>query len=485
MDTGRRIAALVARGGGKTTGARARIVLRMLRTPKAPCLFMATTRGAAEELFWNPLKDICDELGIAAKFNETKLKCTFLKNNSTVRLVGMDDAREVDKLRGQPFIEVGIDEGASHKSMLLENVLFRILGPRMGDFEGSTIFIIGTPSHVLAGPFYESTRSGSEVHRDWEDRDLPEFEGWDKWSFHHWNLSDGAPYVPAMRRLWDEALREKRANGWGDDHPVWRREYLGQWAADDTANVFRYRPHLDGALWNQWDPEKVEGFAKLPHTAQWRYVYGMDMGHSDPFALQVFAWDPHDLSKTLYHVYEFNRPAMYARTIAELLLGPERDFSNPTGVMGRTGWPDGAVADIAGLGGAVLDELANVYGVRILKAEKRDKHDSIELFNGDLLDGRLKIMKGSELETQLLNLQWDVDDYGKLKEHKGMRNDCTDAAIYARREAAHLLSQELPKPKPLIQRRKAFDPDDDGNKGNSSGEFDSILSPGTFDDFWG
>jgi hypothetical protein len=32
---------------------------------------------------------------------------------------------------------------------------------------------------------------------------------------------------------------------------------VGRWAADDTAAMFRYRAHVDGAAWNQWDPERI------------------------------------------------------------------------------------------------------------------------------------------------------------------------------------------------------------------------------------
>lgn len=449
LDPGSRVCARVARGGGKTTAGRVRFLRRMLTTPRAKCLYIATTRGQAEELLWSPLKDTLEKLEIAATFNETKLRCTLKRNGAQLRLVGADDKRELEKLRGLPHHEVGIDEGASYPAQILEHLLFRILGPRLGDY-GGMLWMIGTPGHLLGsagGPFYDATRPGSDIARAWEDRELSEYVGWQRWSFHHWSLQDGAQFVPAMERLWAEALREKDRNGWTDENPVWRREYLGFPAADDTENCFKYRPHTDdGAEWNEWDPERtVQGFAKLP-PGDWSYVFGMDMGHSDPFALEVFAYSRTE--KRLYHVYEFHRRGMYAKTIAQQLLGEELDHAKPTGVIGVTGWPDGMVADTAGLGDALLDELRNVYGISVEPAVKRDKFDSIELFNGDLIDGRIKILKGSELANQLAALQWAVDDAGKLKENRTMRNDCTDAAIYARRKAAHQFAEDAPPPQP-------------------------------------
>ncbi len=486
LDPGRRLAALVARGGGKTTAGKARLVLRMLRTPKARCVYIATTRAQAEELLWMPLKDLVEKLGIEATFNETKLRCTFQRNGATLRLVGADDKREIEKLRGQPFHEVGVDEAASYDLQLMDHLINRIVEPRLGDY-GGCLWLIGTPGHDLRGQFYDVTRQNSKIARRYEDRNSPEFADWGqhRWSVHTWNLEDGAPFVPAMARLWADALLRKEANGWTDSNPVWLREYLGRWAADDTAQVYRYRPQLDdGTPWNQWDPEidARTGFAKLP-PGDWRYVYGIDCGHGDPMAVVVFAFNPAE--RILRHVYNFERRGMYAKTIAELLLGEDLNHESPGGLFGVTGWPEAIVADTAGLGDALLDELANVYGIRIAPAVKKDKNDSIELFNGDLIDRRVLILKGSSLENQLVELQWAEDQWGKIKENKAQANHSTDAAIYARGAAYHQFKDEAPPAKkpvaPVAAYRQPPDLDDDQVRN----EFSSVLGDdGYFNDSW-
>lgn len=485
LDPARRCCGLVARGGGKTTGARAKYVKTMLQIPGARCLYIALTGDQAEELMWAPLKTLCERLDIAASFNETKRRCVFTRTGSSIRLVGADNKKEIEKLRGIPFHLVGIDESASYPSALLEQLIFRILGPRLGDF-GGKLFLIGTPGHILRGPFYDATRPGSEIHRKWEDRESPEFLDFKGWSFHQWTLLDGAAHVPAMQRLWDEALLEKETNRWTDDNPTWLREYLGHWAADDSEQVFKYRSHDDqGQPLNQWDPERNHmGWAKLPKEFDdYQYVYGMDMGHSDPFALQVFAYSPSDPGKRLYHCWEFCKPGMSPRPIAELLLGPDLDHEEPEGAFGVSDWPEAIVADTAGMGGAILDELAQVYGIKVKAAEKKNKFDAIELFNGDLVDERIFILKGSKLEEQLQALQWKVDDFGKLKEDQGMRNDCTDAAIYARREAQHLLSR-TPDPAPSYFPPRKELHDYEAPDPAEMGEFGGLLDDDNFSDFW-
>lgn len=487
-DPGRRVAALVARGAGKTTGGRARLLRRMLLTPAARCVYITKTRQAAEDLLWSPLKTLCERMGLAARFNETKLRMVLPHNDSSLRLVGADDKHEIDKLRGQAFHEVHLDETATLGSQIVSHLIYRIIGPRLGDY-GGVIVMYGTPGHILAGPFYDVTRPASEMSRAYAAREREEYEHWLGWSMHSWSLKDAAPHVPAIERLWREALVEKAANGWSDDHPVWRREYLGLWAADDTEMVYRYRPHLDdGMEWNQWDParDKRTGLAILPEGHEWRYVYGMDLGHSDPFALVIFAYSLTD--KSLYQVYEYGKRGMYARTIAQLLIGEDLVQDPPGGLIGATGWPDGLVADTAGLGGQLLDELRNVYGISVEAAEKKNKHDAIELFNGDLVEGRIKILKDSVLEEQLMSLQWAVDTAGHLKEDKGARNDHADSAVYVRRRALHKFAgepePEAPPPRSAEAVNRAMDESEDAIGTREQNEY-SWLDDGEYHEGWG
>jgi hypothetical protein len=444
------IAAIVPRGCGKTTAARARLLLRMFREPKANCVFVTISRTLAEQLLWLQLKETVEKLGLGGSFNETKLTYT-MPNGSRLRLLGADDKKEVQKLRGQTFSEVVLDECAFFPPSLLQELIEQVIEPRLAST--GRLVLIGTPSAEAAGPFYEVTRPGST---------LVAAEG-GKWTVHSWLHEDGAPYIPYI------------ADSWSDEHAVWRREYRAEWARDFTERIYKYRPHTeDGQPCNQWDPKRVAGYAELPKGLEWNYVFGMDMGHSDPFALQVVAFSFGDPSKTLYHVYEFQRRGMYARTIAEQLLGPGLSTDTPGGLIGALGWPVAMVADTTHLGGALLDELSNVYGIHVEKAEQKNKHDAIELTNGDLLDGRIKILKGSILEQQMMNLQWQVDpDSGQLKERKGDRNDCADAFVYARRKAMHLFGEEAPKPtKQQEQLRQQL-------------AVEEYVAPGEFDDFVG
>jgi hypothetical protein len=192
---------------------------------------------------------------------------------------------------------------------------------------------------------------------------------------------------------------------------------------------------------------------------EWHFVLAVDKGSpraakedahgekkrdGDPYAVNVFAFAPADHAQRVFHVYCFERTGLYARLIAQLLLGADdkaptgcKPHDKPGGVFGAIGWPDGMVLDGDQ---ALIEELANVYGLRFEKPEKRPdyKAGAIELCNGDLVDGRIKIIEDSPLHRQITGLQWAEQDSGALKEDPSQPNNSTDCLIYARKKIAAL-----------------------------------------------
>src|SRR5262245_34128089 len=156
-DTARRIAARLPRGWGKTRAVLARSVRRMKRTKNGRILYIAVSRTQGEELIWEPLKLLNERMRLGLLFNETKMLARLPKTGATFRCVGADDKREIEKQRGKPHHEVWIDEAASHPKEILAALIYRIIGPRLGDYAG-TLGMIGTPGHVPAGEFYEVTK---------------------------------------------------------------------------------------------------------------------------------------------------------------------------------------------------------------------------------------------------------------------------------------------------------------------------------------
>lgn len=456
-DPSRYVVGLIARGGGKTTGGRARFAKRLLTTPAARCFYLAHTRYHAERLMWKPIKELFRALGFVEGkdviYNETKLLLTLPRTDAQLQLWGADKLTNVEKLRGDSYHEVGIDEAASQNDKLMAYLIQEIFGPRLL----GAVFVIGSPGKRLKGLFYDITRRGSTESRPWKERDS--YPGWAKWSLHRWSLRSAVAAtaerpIPALVDLLRIQDLEIINRGLSPDNPVRRREYDGEWAADDSINIYRYRIHNDaGELWNQWDPERVGPMriAKLPETfSDWIHVVAMDPGFTDPTAINVFAVAISDPTRTMYHRLCLERTGLYARLIAEILLGAEIKNDAPRGVIGAIGeWPNALVADTAHqMAMALLAELGDVYGIPIDPAQKGFdyKVGAIEGVNGDFFDGRIKVLKDSELEEQLLDLQWDESKTGKQIERPGQPNHSTDCLVYGRVKMQTFLSACPPPP---------------------------------------
>jgi hypothetical protein len=533
-DPGRRVSMLVGRGGAKTTTMRARALIKLVSIKRANILYGALTRPSAEKLMWFKLKDAIFHYGLTEDFelSDYKLRAICRRTGSMYQLTGMQDDADIEGFRGDPFDEVQVDEAASHSPERLERFLDRIVGPRLGERKGCFV-VGGTPGTILRGMFYDATRpgscraDGSPIHRPYQDRALPEYASWRGWSSHAWKLQDivelgDAPRdalgvtayarerYPALVANWEEALVEKAEKRYSDDNPVWLREWCGIWAADDTTTVFAYRPER-----NQWDPfgdgHKLEGLAMLKAAiaalpkesegvklSDWRFVDANDMGSAHPYAKNVFALEPTDPTRTLWHVFCFERTGMYARVIADLCLGAEFvdrmlrgervDHMKSEGVYGITGWPDAAVFD----GDQdTIDELQKVYGLRFEKADRNpnSKHGAIEGVNGDFHDGRIKILKGSILEKQLQELQWEEDRFGAVRPSRKQADHCTDDLIYGRKAAITLFDATAgkapPRPPPAAAsvapprapRGSLLDPDE-----GERGEYHSLLASPEYGD---
>lgn len=462
-DPSRRVSMLVGRGGAKTTTMRARAAIKLTSIRRADLLYLAVTKDHARELNWDPLQAMNEHYGLELRFLKSEMTATCARTGARYVMNGMETDADIEPYRGKSRHELQVDEAASHNKRRLTKLLDEIIAPRLGDKKGC-IVLGGTPGHDLSGEFYDATRPASPAHAPYADRGKPGHEP-RYWSSHAWSLKQvhelprAAELYPALVQLWEEALLEKLKKGWSDDHPVWMREYLGLWASDFTGRVFRYLPNLpDGAPWNRWDPfdgQPLEGIQALRASitrlrsmgfANLRFVVPGDMGHTDPFALNPLAFSPTDAKRRIWHVMPFERTGMYARLIAELLVGPEAIErilrSEPHepygGVFGELGcWPDGLVMDSDG---NTIDELANVYGIRFKKADRNPgyKHGGIELVNGEFVDGRLFVIANSPLEKQLEQLQWREDQFGRVKEDPRQANHSTDTLVYGRKLIANL-----------------------------------------------
>lgn len=478
---------LTGRGGGKTTLFKGRYLVEMVETTQGKFIYACPTLGMAIDLLWEPLKQMCTKLGIMdeCEWKEAPREggkiLTIKRTGSRLKLFGADDKKQINLCRGQGFNGVGCDEvGFWPSPELVGEFVEQVIEPRIGERNG-WIGLASSPGKVPRGYFHKVTADGSPDHRPYSKR--ADFKEWGNWSSHAWNLRDVAELpdaeyrYPALVALRRSHLVIKQNRQWSDENPVWMREYEGRWAADNTTTVFRF-----DAVKNLWAPQRFDPLTKtwltgalptvdglillaraiaaLPVGHEWHFVLAADKGAprvdknqagdlgktraGDPYAFNVFAFAPSSPDHIIFHAYFLERTGMYARTIAQLLLGPDetsptgcKSHDKPGGIFGLIGWPDGMVMDADQ---ALLEELANVYGLRFEKAEKKPdyKVGAFELLNGELVDGRFKAIEDSPLHRQMTGLQWAEQASGALREDPSQPNHSTDCAIYARKLIANL-----------------------------------------------
>lgn len=433
-DPAKRKAARCSRRAGKTTT----VVLYagdfFPRQPEKVGWYIAPTLKQARRLMWSPMRKLSRELGLGLQFHKTDATITW-PNDAALWLAGADDQDSLNAMLGFAPSIIFVDEVAAFDANQLEYLIEEVLEPSLMDEDG-TMVLLSTPGQILAGRYYEITGPhGTQITRfadgvaravskPYRERRQPAWKGvTTEWSLHTWGLKDNT----ARPDLWKKALAKKKLKGWSDDNPIWRRQYLGEWTeADPHLRTFVYDEGRDS-----WSPPLNEhGFASLDGVVQgpkgpvrlgeheWRFLIGMDQGSSDPFAIQVAAWSY--TSPLLLHCYEWETKRI---TVPELALQLELVAAQ------CGGWNkiDEVVSDHGQLGDVILDTLREQYGIVVEKADKKNKLDHQELTNGELKDGRAKILKRSRLAGEMAVLQNDPKRPGKTI---GGTNNNTDAYTY-------------------------------------------------------
>jgi len=419
-DPSRFIGVTCGRRSGKSTGALTIALERCLRKAYASWCIIGLTRPSIKRIYWRTLKKLNQDLALNLEFNETELTVTFT-NGAILQFLGAENASEIEKIRGNAYDGVIIDECKSFSIVVFEELIEDVIRPALSDRLGCLI-LIGTPGRHLGGAFFNATHFPSPLNDNGRPHNVRYgSKEWAKkgfgWSSHHWDARDNH----AMPGIWLDFLKIKEDKGWKDETPTWCREYLGLWIADHSNRVFRYDP--DKCDWNE-----SEG---LPLDHEWNYVMGLDPGFDDAFGFAVLAYST--THPDLYVVYSFKQSGLNVTAAAAMIKSIEADY----------GGIDVKVGDRSGLGKMVFDELATQHDIYIERTEKKEKDDLIELVNDDLDAGRVKIERSSPLAGEMVEHRWDYRS-GKRVESSKTKNDACDAFVYAFRWCEH--RRYRPKP---------------------------------------
>lgn len=397
------------------------MILRAIEFPRTKHLYLALTRDSAKRILWDDiLKTICRELRIKAKFNETELSVRF-ENGSIIYLLGADAKQEEqDKLLGQKYKTVVVDEAASFRTDL-RRLIYKTIEPATIDGDG-TIMMIGTPGDFIGPPgedrhmFYAVT-SGSKRGEPSTDNE-ENGRGYD-WVSFRWNTFDN----PHMSEKWRTALEQKLERIPHFDETVeYKTEWLGEWCIDVTKLVYRF---IEQRNLIEKPPEDLTS-----------YTIGIDLGFEDATAFHVWGWKPFD--DRLYGVETVKKRKI---TLDEVNLELRR-------LMRK--YPRARLV-VDGANKQGVEHLRKVYKLPLRIAEKQGKLDFIRHMNTDLITGRIQVTPTGckELVAEWVALIWD--DRTRIPTEKdGCDNHAADAALYGWRDALHFIKSERSRKEPSL-----------------------------------
>lgn len=380
--------------------------------PYAHQVYVTLSLKNAKRLVWPALKRLNREYNLGGKPNDSEGYMRFpdLQGEPHIFLGGMKDAEEIEKIRG---IEGGvkrfvIDEAQSARPSILRELIDDVIEPSLFDYDGE-LTVIGTPGPVPAGYFYDI-----DVGK--------ERDGWDHF---FWSLRQNPWLAKKSGKSTDVMIAELLARRkWSEEHPTFRREYLGEWVNDPDALVFK------------WNAQR-NGIDALPDftTGGWRFVIGVDLGFSDADAIAVLGWRQHDDS--VYLVAEYVRPKQGMTALMDELKKHVARWK-----------PIKVVMDLGGLATKAVEDFRSQFQLPLHAADKNRKLDHIELLNDAMLTGRFKALRDSRMGQDSMLVQWDADKLakGERKVARLPHSDIADAVLYAYMETrAHF---EKPAPPP-------------------------------------
>lgn len=437
-DPAKRKAALCTRRAGKSNALAGILLEAALNEPYGVCIYIGLTRRQAKKIMWKELRRLNEKYSLGLKFSHTDLTAT-LRNGAEIRVCGATDSRDIDRIRGEPFLIAAIDEAGAFPEDLLEELINEVLEPATLDYDGQ-ILLTGTPTAACSGLFYRATTGGEDKNgkatpfyfsrppKGWKSgkpiRGIASEDQRVGWSVHRWTLHEN-PYIPkAGSRFktsaeWLTWLRKER--GYTEQDAFYLREYCGIWIRDTTMLVY---PEINesSAIARDRKGTPLEG---LPTgNYDWTYGISIDLGYDDPCAIAVFAWCPQ-----LPEIYCAELTAKSGMVIAEIA-------AEVKAIRRRVRRLAFCVIDQGGgTGKMVSEEFRRIYQIDCEGAKKNEKETYLRFANSDFRTGRLKIIgpKCPGLFGQLKALQWDPKKPGT--EDERFANDKADAFLYGHRKA--------------------------------------------------
>lgn len=352
------------RRASKTGTSILRTAKRNTEQPGRRVLYVHQTALNAQLQFFDPLLELLTRHSIPFTADHGDLLC-YWSNGSFLRAMGCDNIGEVKTKVGDGWDEIIIDEMQDYADPVIRLLIDKAAIPTLIDNNGS-LLCQGTPPVTKAGFWYELIAKSGFFRLNW-------------------NLFDN-PYIG------HDALGAYKDRGIGPDHPIYKREVLGQIFVDPNAIVFEYESprndmpaaKMQVAPWKYVNVDGVEWPEKYrpePNHPAWRYGMGMDLGFSDNDAIVVLGWRMDDPLRRLYEVWSWQENHLdYMKLAAVFRLAVDRYH------------PQRICVDTGGHGARkIMESLKAAFSMYTYIMKPASVLDSIALVNDEFRTSRLLV----------------------------------------------------------------------------------------------
>ena len=248
---------------------------------------------------------------------------------------------------------------------------------------------------------------------------------------HRWSAANN----PHVATQWAEEIAKLREEHPDIDGTPWFKQmYLGQWAIDEHALVYRPGP-------SAYDVSALPEFDAVGERVDWVYVLAVDLGWADAtaFVLGAFSYK----MRCLYLIDAHKESGLDFTDVSERIKQYRERFAIPKIIV------DGANKQ-------GVEEMRRRHRLPLECAEKQGKADYIAMMNGDFDLGGVKVLPPARvpLDGEWSKLVWDAERRaaGQMVEASKCENHLSDAALYLWRYARNYLARE---PKPLRPKTQA------------------------------
>ena len=392
--TSPRIAVMCSRRAGKTED-NSDIINKVAAIPNSPILYINLTFENAIRQMYNRVIQEADRAGLAITKESKSAGFIQFANGSSVLFKGNKDRSEADKMQGDKYRLVIIDEAQSQCNMLY--LVDTIIRPMLADYTDSQLILTGTPPR-RRGTYFEDVFNNI------------------RWTKYNWNMFEN-PFIPDPEKVIQDICEEK---GVTRDSAFIQREYYGKIAYDTEAQVFKGYKVYNG---------------QVPPNFVPTHIYeGVDYGFADYNGIVVMAANVEQRQAyviferkfnkaTVSQIMEVTREGFECGKRLLLERNPNADLSNCQ-IFTDTNEK------------AITYDLSQTYGLPAYCAYKYDKALAVEQLAEECRTGRIMNIEGGEVVNEFEQTLYKRDDLDNITSEldDAYHPDITMALLYASRQ---------------------------------------------------